>query len=46
MYIIMACIIAVVAYVVTFKHEYTKEEFAKTLPFLLVLGAFILLLGM
>lgn len=46
MYMVMSVVIAIVVYVVTFKHEYTKEEFGKTTPFLLVLGVIVLLLGL
>jgi uncharacterized membrane protein len=46
MYFFMSLVAAIVIYVITFKHEYTSEEFVKTTPFLLILGLITLLLGL
>lgn len=46
MHVFMSLIEAIVIYVIGFKHEYTKEEFSKTIPFIVVLLLLMLLLGL
>lgn len=46
MHVFMSLIEAIVIYVISFKHEYTKEEFNKTIPFVIILLGLMILLGL
>ncbi len=46
MHVFICLIEAIVIYVISFKHEYTKEEFNKTIPFMIVLLVLMVLLGL